>query len=56
MTDKSGECRAALDSRLPMTWTMRLRSAITKRQVRLYLDCEIVPAPGAVVGVSCPIH
>ncbi len=29
IAEDSGECLAALDSRLAMTWTMRLRSAIT---------------------------
>ena len=30
MTDDSEECLAALDSRLPTTWTMRRLSAITR--------------------------
>ena len=30
MTESSRECSAALESRLPTTWTMRLRSAITR--------------------------
>ena len=42
MGDDSAELRAALDSRLPSTWTMRLRSAITRGRSGSNVDFDIV--------------
>ena len=43
MTDDSEELRAALESRLPSTWTMRRLSAVTSGRSGSTSMCEVVP-------------
>ena len=45
MVEESGECRAALASRLPSTWTMRSRSAMTQGTSGARSMCRVCRPP-----------